>query len=331
MGRGIWYLPYVQSIEPIDKSKMPASWRIRFQGGETELDLRHAENIIVYGAAGTVPIQFLHAAAQYRTAISFQRAHGATMHSLFPANRPDRKDMLSAQIRARDDARRRLFVARTLILARVQSQSWLKGSAFRTGFAEIKRARALDELRVAESAQARRYFDAYFNACGIDDATRRDDGPLAQCLDAALMLLRGSISRWIDAHHLSPHHGFMHEPTTYAALLFDLIEPYRAWAERAVFQVATSNTELSPGSAIDALKKLLSEPVYCAVTAQWVRRKTMLHGVVLALRAYLSGDMLRLTLPFEGRPKPGRPYQVSYRLPGELSPTTLAKEATHES
>lgn len=328
-GNGIWYLPYLQSIEPIHKAKIPSLWRAKYRGGEVDIDLRRAENIVVYGAAGVLPILFLHAAAEHRTSVSFQRANGTPLNSFFPAARSDRKDLLSAQIRARDDARRRMYVARTIVLARIQSQSWLAGSGYRSGLIDAKKARTLAELRVAEASQARRYFDAYFEACGVPAATRRDGSPLAQSIDAALMLLRGSLMRWLVAHHLSPHHGFLHEPSSYAALVFDLIEPFRTWAERAAFDVATSARGANPGSAVEVLTDMLSQPVYCAVTSQWVRRKAMLHGVVLAVRAYLDGDMLRLTLPFEGRPKPGRPYCVTYRLPGELSPTTLAKECVN--
>jgi CRISPR-associated endonuclease Cas1 len=331
-GKGIWYLPYLQSLTPIEKAKMPARWKADFQGGSVDIDLRRAETIVVYGAAGEMPILFLHAAAQHRASVSFQRAHGTPLYSLFPADRPDRNDLLSAQIRARDDARRRLYVARTVVAARVQSQSWITGSGYRTGLAEIRKARTLAALRIAEAAQARRYFDSYFASFGVDSPiARRDEGPVATALDATLMLMRGQITRWIQAHHLSPYHGFAHEPSSYAALVFDLIEPYRVFAERAV-QMAHHETTLTQATAVEALKRLLNQPVYCAVTAQWVRRKTMLHGAVLALRAYLSGEMLRLTLPFEGRPKPGRPYQVTYRLPGELAPPTLiqTKELWHE-
>lgn len=327
-GKGIWYLPYLQSLEPINKVKIPSLWRAKFQGGEVDIDLSRAENVVVYGPAGSLPILFLHAAAQHQAAVSFQRAHGAALHSLYPSGRSDRNDLLSAQIRARDDARRRMYVARTLVLARIQSQSWLAGSGYRTGLSEVKKSRTLAELRTAEASQARRYFDVFFESSGVP-STRRDGGPLAQSIDASLMLMRGSITRWILAHHLSPHHGFLHEPSSYASLVFDLIEPYRTWAERAAHEAAKSDQGASPAAAVDALKRLLAEPIYCTVTSQWVRRKSMLHGIVLALRAYLSGDMLRLTLPFEDRPKPGRPYQVTYRLPGELSSTTLAKECVN--
>ena len=62
---------------------------------------------------------------------------------------------------------------------------------------------------------------------------------------------------------------------------------------------------------------MLEETVYVPATRQVVRRKNLLHGNVLALRAYLAGDMRRFIVPAEGERSGGRPLKVSFRLPGE--------------
>jgi len=61
---------------------------------------------------------------------------------------------------------------------------------------------------------------------------------------------------------------------------------------------------------------MMDDVIYIPATRQHVRRKSMAHGMVLALRAYLAGDMRRLVLPVEGERAAGRPPKVSYRLPG---------------
>lgn len=66
------------------------------------------------------------------------------------------------------------------------------------------------------------------------------------------------------------------------------------------------------------MKALLEEVVYVPVTKQYVRRKNLLHGIVLALRAYLIGESRHFIIPKEGISKGGRPPNCGYRLPGEI-------------
>ena len=51
------------------------------------------------------------------------------------------------------------------------------------------------------------------------------------------------------------------------------------------------------------LKDFVEGKVFVAETHQWVRRKNLLHGSVLALRAYLIGDMETLVVASGGRGK----------------------------
>ena len=71
-------------------------------------------------------------------------------------------------------------------------------------------------------------------------------------------------------------------------------------------------------ATLSALKSGLEKIVYVPATRQSVRRKNLLHGAGLALRAYLAGDMRRFVIPVAGERKGGRPPKVSYRLPGDI-------------
>jgi CRISPR/Cas system-associated endonuclease Cas1 len=121
---------------------------------------------------------------------------------------------------------------------------------------------------------------------------------------------------------MSPQHGFLHRPTDYPSLVYDLIEPYRYISEEAVAQaiqqsgVEDKNLTIS---SLNLIKQMMEETVYVPATRQKVRRKNLLHGAVLAMRAWLLGDMARLVIPEEGVSKGGRPPKVSYTLPGERS------------
>ena len=97
--------------------------------------------------------------------------------------------------------------------------------------------------------------------------------------------------------------------------------------EAAVFEAvsqATDEKKYTP-YALENLKKMMDVVVYVPVTRQTVRRKSVAHGLVLALRAYLMGDMRRLVLPAEGKQEAGRPMKISYRLPGGM-PGNWAKK-----
>lgn len=311
-GRPLYYIPYLASIECL---KRPV-YLIKYNGGEIEVSLKRTEAILFYGASGDLPVTFLDDAARHRVPITFHRTHQSDPYLLTPAVSGGRNDLLTQQILKREDLRVRLYVAKQFSIARIASLAWLVPIHSRM-IACARQSRSLALLRTVEAEASARYWSTYFEVLGIADAGRRDGNSVSQALDAALMLVRGVLLRWIIHHRLSPSHGFLHEPTAYDALVFDMIEPYRFLVERAVFEAALGKPEsMTPALAVEATKAALAAQVYVPATQQHVAAKHLLHGAVLALRAYLAGDMLRLTLPLPGDRKPGRPFQTTYRLPG---------------
>lgn len=309
-----YYVPYLQTVEKIKGDR----YRLSYNGGDVDVDLRVTEGILFYGATGGLPVAFLDAANQHRVTITIHRTHQAEPMVMASALMPGRADLLTQQILRREDGRLRIYLAREVCAARVASLSRLIPVS-RTALAAVRRARTPAELRTIEAEQSARYWDAYFDRAGQPDQTRRGGSAIARALEAAGMMVRGILLRWVLHHRLSPAHGFLHEPTGYPSLVFDLIEPYRYLVEEAVLAaVAEAGPDLRPSTAIEALKARLRQPAYVPATRQWVPAKSLLHGVVLALRAYLAGDMLRFVIPVEGPVKAGRPYQTSYRLPAEL-------------
>jgi len=312
-GRPLYYIPYLAEIECLKRPR----YRIRYNGGEVDVSLKTAEAILFYGASGSIPVAFLDDASTYRVPITFHRTHRSEPYLLTPAVSGGRGDLLTRQILKREDGRTRLYVAKQFSIARIESLAWLVPIS-KTQTARARQATTLERLRLVEAEASARYWDAYFLALGNPDANRRDRNPVAKALDAALLLVRGVLLRWTIHHRLLPSHGYLHEPVVYDALVFDLIEPYRALIERAVHAAALSALPdaITPTVAVEAVKAALAAPVYVPATQQTVAAKHLLHGAVLALRAYLSGDMLRLTLPVPGQRKAGRPFQTSYCLPG---------------
>ncbi len=141
------------------------------------------------------------------------------------------------------------------------------------------------------------------------------------------MFLSGIMLRWLLLHRLSPSHGYLHQTTDYMALIYDLMEPNRYLIEGALAEAVKTekNGETYTAATLGVLKKSLDQIVYVPTTRQRVRRKNLLHGTVLALRAYLIGDMKRLVIPAPGAKAGGRPPKVSYRLPGDVPPQQKRK------
>ena len=239
-----------------------------------------------------------------------------------PAPRADADDILTKQIVARTHGPKRAYVARTLVRERfrgVESTHPFPDTAYR----RLARTRTLGQVRLWEAEHSRKYWRRYFARLGHPDVTRREKGPLPAALDAGSMFLSGVLLRWLLIHRLSPSHGFLHEGTDYMGLVYDLMEPVRYMIEEAAAAACrvhppSSGSDVLTKATLSGLKHGLEKVVYVPATRQSVRRKNLLHGNVLALRAYLAGDMRRFVIPAAGERKGGRPPKVSYRLPGDI-------------
>lgn len=316
--QSLW-IPYSQTIT---KSTGTSKWRIKFNGGECDVHLAKTDLILLYGASGDLPVAFLDDLNTHRICLSIHRRNMPRPFLFIPSSGADEDDLLSVQTAARLNGKKASYVARTLIrekFAATESLVMVSGAEYK----RLAAARDIDTIRHIEATQASRYWATYFAALGLPDtpAARRDcPHPVNTALDAGSFFLHGVLLRWILFHRLSPFHGFLHRPTSYPSLVYDLIEPYRHWIDvavaSAVAEVGAADSEKLTAASIATLKKHLDAPAYIPATRQTVRRKSLLHGVVLALRAWLLGKQLRLVLPVEGEKKGGRPPTIGFSLPG---------------
>ena len=308
------WLPYVSGAEKVARG----AWRFTYNGGEIDADLSKLDCVMFYGASGAVPVALIDELAARRVPLLVHRRNIGRPAVFLPAPRADADDILSRQILARSNATKRGYIARTLVRERFRAVDDLlpvAGSAY----GRLAQLRNLKQVRVWEAEHARRYWMLYFERLGHPGLARREKGPLQSALDAGSMFLSGVILRWVLVHRLSPSHGFLHEGTDYMGLVYDLMEPARYMIERAAARACegggVESGELTKRT-LSSLKRSLDTVVYVPATRQFVRRKNLLHGGVLALRAYLNGDMRRFVVPCAGERRGGRAPKVSYRLPG---------------
>ena len=311
------WLPYVSHAEKL-KGR---TWRFAYKGGQVDADLSQLDCIMFYGASGEIPVTLIDELATNRVPLLVHRRNIGRPAVFLPAPKSDADDILTRQIVARTNRTKRSYIARTLVRARfraVEETVRIPVSEYR----RLAQARNLERVRIWEAEHSRKYWPRFFANAGHAGVLRRDKGPLPAALNAGSMFLSGIILRWILLHRLSPSHGFLHQGTDYMGLVYDLMEPSRYLIERALAEACSrmrgGDHDALTGTTLNLLKKSLDAVIYVPSTRQCVRQKNLLHGAVLALRAYLCGDMRRLVIPEPGERRGGRPPKVSYRLPGDI-------------
>jgi CRISPR/Cas system-associated endonuclease Cas1 len=321
------WLPYLQEIK---KGKGKGVWVLAYKGGEFQADLSHIDSLMLYGASGNLPLTFVDDLNTHKVPLVLHRRNMVAPCEFLPANTRDARDLLSFQIRARDNLIKRCHIARVLVRERLKSSA-PDMPVPDAHWQALNKCRSIKAVRAWEAEHVKRFWAGYFSDLGDPMLARREDGPIQAALDAGSFFLFGVLLRWVLLHRLSPCHGFLHEPTDYPSLVYDLMEPYRYLMEQSVAGALRKRLALAPDSSISDpsftkdlteaslsnLKEMMEVTVHSQPTRQWVRRKNLMHGAVLALRAYLLGDMDRLVLPLEAPPKGGRPAKTTYKMPGQ--------------
>jgi CRISPR-associated endonuclease Cas1 len=310
------WLPYFSGVTKVRGDR----YCFEYNGGEVTAHLKQIDFIMLYGATGELPVQFLDALNNYKIPLVIHRRNLSDPYLFLPTYHSDRQDILTAQIMHRQNQVKATYIAKTILRERIKRMHLTISISDKT-YCDIASARSVVNLRNIEAQVTKRYWQKYYENANCAGTLRRDPKvPINQALNAGSLFLSGIILRWVLYHRLSPQHGFLHIQSSYPSLIYDLMEPFRFIIEDATLlacQKATDDKKLV-GLAIDNIKRSLEQSVYIPATRQQVYRKSTIHGIVLALRAYLIGDMQRLVIPTEGEKKGGRPVKISYRLPGEI-------------
>lgn len=311
--RASLWIPYFEGVEKIRGSK----YEIRFNGGPLQVDLKEVDTLFLYGASGDLSLGFMDDLNQAGICLLIHRRNQGSPFVWHSANTVDQCDVLTAQILARSDQRRRAYVARTLVAARFASIAKAVPIAD-IRYKKLREARTIDGIRLIEAEQTKAYWRVYYARLNLSELARRDPHPVNAALDACSFFMFGVTLRWTLFHRLSPAHGFLHENSGYPGLAYDLMEPYRVIFEDVVsneWQADQSEKTLTERS-LSALKQALQGDILVTAACAVAKRKSLLHGTVLALRAYLLGEMGRFVIPVEGTKQGGRPPKLSYKVPG---------------
>ncbi|MDR0887241.1 MAG: CRISPR-associated endonuclease Cas1 [Candidatus Nomurabacteria bacterium] len=302
------WLPYLHSIRETKKG----IFEFVFNGGTEIVNLNEISSIMIYGETDTkLDQKILDKITRKGIPIIIHRRNMSQPIYITGGLRPDKDDTITEQLVKRQQSRTSTHIARQLLIAKMHSMSYLIPSAKVPQFANIK------TLRNIEATHAHKYWRAYFTKLNHPEWIRRDKNPASEALDGASKFISGIILRWITYHHLSPYHGFLHEPTDYPSLVYDLMEPTRGIFESILLQVfINTNQKDWLVNSISELKMALDEQIYTSLTRQIVTRQELLHGTVLSLKYYLLGRQRKFLIPLPGSPNGGRPPKVEFLLYG---------------
>lgn len=310
----VW-VPYTSKIEIVNKSE--GLLQIDYNEGILDVDLKNTLCVLFYGNFPNIDQDILEIFTKFKVPIIYHSRNVLPATFIISGLKSSQIDVLTNQILFREDLRKRKYITRQILTAKFLGTKKLCPISI----PKLSKEFSIDKLRNIEAVYSKLYWSNYFAGLNFPDFTRRGDTKIKQALDACSKFLSGIILRWINYHGLSPYHGFLHVQSSYPALVYDLIEPYRYIMDQAVCQavkeVGISSNEKLTGVSITNLKDLLHEEVYCPCTRQVVRRQNMLHGVVLSLRAYLLGHGQRFIIPTEGEKKGGRPVKSNFYIPGK--------------
>ncbi|OJI09387.1 MAG: CRISPR-associated endonuclease Cas1 [Candidatus Vogelbacteria bacterium CG10_big_fil_rev_8_21_14_0_10_49_38] len=326
----LWF-PYTSAIE-VKKDKIT----FHYKGGVYSADVKNILSIMLYGGTCDLKEDFLQLCTKYSVPVCIHRRTMSTAIWITPSIKTSSKeDILSKQILFRGNEKKREHIARKLLKAKFKSMSWL--TPYPVEF-NNKRHRVKEMINI-EAQHAKVYWKKYYELLGYKGYSRRGKlNILKSTLDAVSKLISGVVLRYIIYHRMSPYHGFLHVPTDYPSLVYDLMEPYRGYIEKIVFNAIKEARDSGVDEqdflarCILAVEDYLDENIYTDATRQIVTFQELLHGVILSLRSYLQGESHKFIVPIPGKPNGGRPVKTGYKLYGRSAgPTDFWEKAEDSS
>lgn len=316
----LWF-PYLNEINISGKTV-----HFKYKGGEEKIDWKDIHSLMFYGESTEISQEFLEKCAFFKIPIVIHRRNMPRAIFINPTLSPDHESILTQQIIFRENKKKKAYIAKKLLQAKFKSTSWL----IPTNRDLLYKIFDLQKMINIESWQAKNYWKEYYKKLGIKSNRRDKNGNIVKkCLDAVSKFISGIILRWILYHSMSPYHGFLHKPTDYPALVYDLMEPYRGYFDKVVFDTILEgrNNKIEDENkyvaySIKNIKIFLDKKIYVEATRQIVTFQELLHGIVLALRSYLIGNTRRFIVPVPSRPNGGRPMKAGYQLYGHKAGIT---------
>ncbi|MEY3369861.1 MAG: associated protein Cas1 [Cyanobacteriota bacterium] len=311
------WLPYTSSIEIKGQNL-----NFIYKGGSCYTNVSKIHSIMFYGSVCPLTQNFLEICNKNCIPICIHRRNMDQAVWIIPSTRAYfQEDLLSLQIQFRNSIKKSTHICKKILDAKFKSMEWLVAPPYHWKQCNFSQK----EMVNIEAIHAARYWKIYYRQLGFENENRRSKNSLSTALDAASKFYSSIFLRWILYHKLSPHHGFIHIPNSYPSLVYDLVEPYRGYIEKVIYDKIKSLDTIPKdltGLVISTLEEFFDQKIYTDSTRQIVTFQELFHGSILALRAYLIGESKGLILPRPSKPNGGRPIRAGYRLYGRSAGPT---------
>lgn len=311
------WLPYLSEIKIL-----PQTVYFKYKGGEEKIQWQKIHSIMIYGEGCDLPQEFFIKCSFYKIPVVIHRRNMPRGVIIAPTLPPDKENLLSQQIIYRNNQKKSAYITKKILSAKFKSMSWLMPVNRDLLYKVIHPEKMIS----IESWHAKAYWKEFFNKLKIKGSRREENNQVKKILDAVSKFVSGILLRWILYHNLSPYHGFIHKPTDYPSLVYDLMEPYRGYFDKVVFDTIKKHKKIDEKKllaiTIKNIKEFLDTKVYVEATRQVVTFQELLHGIVLALRAYLLEQTRRFIVPLPAKPNGGRPVKAGYQLYGHKAGVT---------
>ena len=215
-------------------------WLIRNHSAEHRLDLAKVANIALHGVDKTVqiPMEFLLDCGREHVAIVFAQLNSDKIQILEPQFTHG-IDHVTGLHAVRRSEKKSTHVARELIKAQLYNRLW---SPKPDQLKKLMAAKTTTALRFVEAELAHQYWNNWYANRRLE-ISRRDDHPVNDALNATSAHLAQIVSRHLINHRLPLEFGIHHVSTYSHSLVYDLMEPFRGFTERAVEEALIARSD----------------------------------------------------------------------------------------
>lgn len=229
------------------KRQRGGKWLIKNHNAEHMIDLDKVANITLLGLPKemNLPVQFLQELNQEHVALILSDLSSDKIQVLEPHHHGGINHVTGLH-EIRRSEKKSSHVARELILAQAHNRHQQIAPDL---LKKLKSAQTPSIVRVIEAELANQYWAQFYRRLRHPELIRREWHPINDALNATSHQLAQVVSRHLINHRLPLEYGVLHQSG--CALVYDIMEPFRAYAEEAVVN-ALSDTHLHPSELVQA-------------------------------------------------------------------------------
>ena len=138
-----------------------------YNGGIVDTSFDEIHSILFYGSCPNLTEQFLDSCTKFQVPVTFHRRNMPLSTLIIPTISQGKDDLLTMQIRYRDNKKKRTYIARCLLQKKFSSMEWMVAEP-----ADFNgKYKSLNEMTNVEAWHAACYWKLFYYSLGVDDGT----------------------------------------------------------------------------------------------------------------------------------------------------------------